>query len=104
MKTKEFPEQALLSPMYGKQVTVKFDNLSFVTTLVTAESQKLTGMANPPEKRKNSDGKSYTPKCLRLVCEAGALVVVQEDYNLVAIRNGVAFMFADYALEIRHEG
>jgi hypothetical protein len=101
MKSKEFPEQVLLQPLMGRLVTIKFDGHEFTTRLISAEPQKLTSLINAPAKRKSAEGKSYTPKCLRLTCEAGALVVVCEDYKLVAITNGVAFMFDDYVLEVR---
>lgn len=101
MKSKEFPEQGLLNPLVGHQVVIRFEGHEFTTRLISVEPQKLTSLINAPEKRKNSDGKSYTPKCLRLSCEAGALVVVCEDYKLVAVTNGVAFMFDDYVLEVR---
>jgi hypothetical protein len=102
MKPKEYPEQPLLQPLIGRNVTVRFDGHEFVTKLISVEPQKLTALANPPGKRKNAEGKSYTPKCLRLVCEAGALVVVCEDYTLAALANGVVFVFATYNLEVRY--
>lgn len=102
MKPKEFPEQSLLEPMIGKMIVIQFDGLEFTTRLLSVEMQKITALHNPPTKRKNAEGKSYTPKCLRLNCEAGALVVVCEDYKFVAVTNGVAFMFGDYTLGIRH--
>jgi hypothetical protein len=101
MKPKEFPEQALLAPLLGNEVILKFDGLEFPTRLLSAELQKLTGLANPPDKRMNAEGKMYTPKCLRLVCEAGALVMCIEDYKFVAVHKGVAFMFDSYTLEVR---
>lgn len=102
MKPKEFPEQALLLPLIGKQIIIQFDGLEFTTRLLSVEPQKLTALVNAPEKRKNADGKSYTPKCLRLTCEAGALIVVCEDYKFAALANGVAFVFDTYTLGIRH--
>lgn len=102
MKPKEFPEQPILQPMVGRMITIQFDGLEFSTRLLSVEPQKLTALVNAPEKRKNADGKSYTPKCLRLKCEAGALIVVCEDYKFVAVTNGVAFMFDTYTLGIRY--
>jgi hypothetical protein len=101
MKRKEFPEQALLDPLCGQEVLIRFDGLEFSTQLVEVEMQKLTALVNAPSKRKNSEGKSYTPKCLRLICAAGALVIVLEDCRLVAIHKGIAFMFDTYTLEVR---
>ncbi len=101
MKRKEFPEQALLDPLCGQEVLIRFDGLEFTTKLLSVELQKLTALTNPPAKRKNADGKSYTPKCIRLVCDAGALVVVLEDCRLVAVHKGIAFMFDAYTLEVR---
>jgi hypothetical protein len=101
MKLKEYPGQEILSQLCGHELNIKFDNLEFSAKLVSVELQKLTALTNPPEKRKDANGKSYTPKCLRLVFETGAFVIVLEDCRIVAVHNGAAFMFENYQLEVR---
>lgn len=101
MKIKDYPGQALLTPLCGGEMTVKFDNHEFSATLLSAEMQKVTALTNPPEKRKGPDGKSYTPKCLRLVFDKGAFVIVVEDCSIVAVHNGIVFVFPEYQLEVR---
>ena len=101
MKLKEFPGQSILEALCNHALSVRFDGLEFQARLLSFELQKLTALANPPDKRKNAEGKAYTPKCLRLVFDTGALVVVLEDCQLVAMHNGAAFIFESYQLEVR---
>ena len=103
MKSKEVPESALFAPLLDQNVVIKFDGHVFKTKLVEVSMQKLTDLKNPPAKRKG-DQKSYTPKCLRLSCTDGALVVAVEDCQIAAIHNGVVFVFGDYTLEVRRAG
>lgn len=90
----------ILRPYVGLMLQIEFDGIKFQSVLNSYEQQKLTGMQNPPEKR-FKDGKYYTPVCLRLNFEAGSLVLVVEDFTLVGIANGIAFMFADYQVRLR---
>ena len=89
------------TPYLGKQVTIEFDGIVLSAVLQAVEMQKLTGMVNAPEKRVREEGKYYTPACIKLVCDVGSMVFVQEDCQVVAIANGIAFMFSDYAVRIR---
>jgi hypothetical protein len=89
-----------LKPLCGKTLQIDFDGISFQSVLNSYEQQKLTGMTNSPEKRLK-DGKYYTPVCVRLNFEAGSLVLAVEDFTLVGIANGIAFMFADYQVRLR---
>jgi hypothetical protein len=93
-------EVTAVSTLIGQNLLVVFGSHSFSATLLSVELQKLTGMTNPPEKRVGSDGKGYTPKCLRLVFDAGSLVIVLEDCRLVASRDGFWFLFPTYRLEV----
>lgn len=102
MKTKELTEHSLLAPLIGKRVLIRFDGLEFISTLISAEPQKVTSLRNPPTKRQTAEGKSYTPKCIRLVFDTGALVLCTEDYTAVAVRSGIAFMFPNYIVEVRN--
>ena len=85
----------------GKQITIEFDGIVLNAVLQTVEMQKLTGMVNAPEKRMRDEQKYYTPPCIKVVCDVGSMVFVQEDCQIVAIANGIAFMFSDYAVRIR---
>lgn len=93
-------EVTALSTLIGQNLLVVFGSHSFSAKLVAVELQKLTGMINPPEKRVGPDGKGYTPKCLRLLFDAGSLVIVLEDCRLVASRDGFWFLFPTYRLEV----
>jgi hypothetical protein len=101
MKLKDYPGQLILEPLCGSAVAIKFESHEFSARLLSVEMQKVTALTNPPEKRKGVDGKSYTPKCLRLVFDKGAFVVVIEDCHIVAVNNGAAFVFPAYQLEVR---
>jgi hypothetical protein len=89
------------APLIGKKITIEFDGIVLNAVLQAVEMQKLTGMTNAPEKRMREEGKYYTPPCIKVVCDVGSMVFVQEDCQIVAIANGIAFMFSDYAVRIR---
>lgn len=95
-------EVAALSQLIGKSVVISFGYHAFPGVLQSVELQKLTGMMNPPEKRTGPDGKGYTPKCIRLVFDVGAIVVVLEDCQLAAVMDGFLFLFPTYKLEVRY--
>jgi hypothetical protein len=95
-------EVLALSQLIGKSVVISFSCHAFPAVLQSVELQKLTGMTNAPEKRVGPDGKGYTPKCLRLMFDVGAIVVVLEDCQLVAVMDGFCFVFPTYRLEVRY--
>ena len=95
-------EVLALSQLVEKSVVISFGSHTFPGVFQSVELQKLTGMTNAPEKRVGPDGKGYTPKCLRLTFDVGAIVVVLEDCQLVAVMNGFCFVFPTYKLEVRY--
>jgi hypothetical protein len=95
-------EVLALSQLVGKSMVITFGYHAFPGILQSVELQKLTGMTNAPEKRVGPDGKGYTPKCIRLTFDVGAIVVVLEDCQLVAVMDGFCFVFPTYKLEVRH--
>ena len=95
-------EVLALSQLIGKNMVGSFGYHAFPGVLESVEMQKLTGMTNAPEKRVGPDGKGYTPKCIRLKFDVGAIVVVLEDCQLVAVMDGFVFLFPTYRLEVRH--
>jgi hypothetical protein len=69
----------------------------FVARLTDVRPQSVTGLPNPPDKREAAEtGKRYTPPLLALEFEDHAPVcLVIEDFRLVAVPRGVAYVTED---------
>jgi hypothetical protein len=91
-----------------KQVVIEIFEVSGETIhklgpvqFISCEPQKLTVMKNAPEKRVNSQGKSYTPPMMKLCFEHDAsLVFVAEDTKLAAVYNGFRFVLDNYYVSV----
>lgn len=84
----------LFGPLVNKEITFTFGKFTFPITIQNIQLAKLTEMRNAPDKRKDDQGKSYTPPVMQFITNAGFLYFIIEDIEVVAITNGLRVITA----------
>lgn len=86
----------------GKPITFSFGRFSFQDVVIESiQLAKLTDMKNAPDKRKDDDGKMYTPPVMQFNTNAGLIYFVLEDIEIVSIAGGYRIITAAVHVEFR---
>lgn len=98
---KEYVETiaALFAPL--NITSFAFGKFKYPITIQSISLAKLGDMKNAPEKRKDENGKMYTPLVMQFVTDAGYLYFIIEDIDIVAITNGLRISTAAITVDFR---